>query len=107
LEKKWSSVDKNGVRQFRPFEDLSDFNVGFAIAAKNDKYGFIDKTGKWILPPEFDFVENFAKGLAVVEKEGLYGIADNSGEMLLEPEFYTALLIYEDLIAISQKASGG
>ena len=36
------------------------------------KWGYIDKTGKEVIPIEFDYVSDFSEGLAAVEKNGKY-----------------------------------
>ena len=44
------------------------FSEGLAaVMGKNDKYGFIDKTGKFVIQPQFYRVGDFSEGLAAVE----------------------------------------
>ena len=40
---------------------------------ENDKYGYIDKKGNWVIQPIFDRALNFTEGLAIVEVNGKYG----------------------------------
>lgn len=47
------------------------FFAGLAAAmGKNDKYGYIDKTGKFVIPPQFHRVGDFSEGLAAVMPDG-------------------------------------
>ena len=72
----------------------ADFNedVGLARVEKNDKYGFIDKTGKVVIPLEYDDAWNFKEGLAQYDfKEGLakvkkddkWGRIDTTGKVVV------------------------
>ena len=57
------------------------FSEGLACIKVNDKYGYIDKTGKFVIEPQFDFAQNFSDGLALIayEKEiSLYADGDES-----------------------------
>ncbi len=47
------------------------------------KYGAIDKTGKYIIPPQFDNIESFSEGLALVEVQGKTGYVDRTGKMVI------------------------
>lgn len=40
------------------------------LLADNKKYGFIDKEGNWVIPPQFSDGTNFSEGVASVHKEG-------------------------------------
>ena len=51
------------------------------------KYGFIDKSGKVVIEPQFDWVGAFSEGLARVKKDGKYGFIDKSGKVVIEPQF--------------------
>ena len=46
------------------------------------KYGFIDKSGKMVIEPQFDNAEPFSEGLAQVEKDGKLGFIDKSGKVV-------------------------
>jgi len=37
-------------------------------------WGYIDKTGEWVIKPQFSIAGNFKDGVAVVEINGLYGV---------------------------------
>jgi serine/threonine-protein kinase len=41
----------------------------------NQNWGYIDKTGKFAIPPQFDYAANFSEGLALVsiENQASYG----------------------------------
>ena len=51
------------------------------------KYGFIDKSGKVVIEPQFDDAGGFSEGLARVEKDGKWGFIDKSGKVVIEPQF--------------------
>gem|GEM_PF-5149168 len=55
------------------------------------KWGFIDKTGKFAINPQFGWAEPFSHGIARVwlewaEGTGRYGCIDQSGHYVWEPE---------------------
>lgn len=41
------------------------FNGEYCIIKIGDKYGAIDKTGEWVLPPNFDYIENTEENILV------------------------------------------
>src|SRR5206468_8469070 len=41
-----------------------------------DKYGFIDKTGKEVIPRKYDDARSFSEGLAAVKLNGEWGFID-------------------------------
>src|SRR5262249_58974427 len=46
-----------------------EFSDGLAVAWKDGKYGFIDKSGNWAIPPQYEIVGNFGEGLANVKPD--------------------------------------
>ena len=52
-------------------------------AQKGGKCGYVDKTGKTVIPFKFDTVEEFSDGLALVSVDGLYGYIDETGEIVV------------------------
>lgn len=49
-------------------------------------YGFIDKTGKWIVPSKYNEVENFHDGFSKVLK-GYYGMIDKTGKEIIPTSY--------------------
>ena len=46
----------------------------------NGKYGYINRTGKTVVKPQFNFGSDFSQGLAVVAINGKWGCIDNTGK---------------------------
>jgi len=49
------------------------------------KNGYIDKTGKILIKPQFDYAWPFFEGLAVVKIGDRLGYIDKTGEFIWEP----------------------
>ncbi|WP_435932419.1 WG repeat-containing protein [Moraxella bovoculi] len=56
---------------------------GLAIAKKNNKYGYVDKTGKVVVPIQYDETWFFSEGLAGVKQNGKWGFIDKTGEVVI------------------------
>lgn len=50
-------------------------------------YGFMDPTGKRVIPPMFDAADDFVAGRAIVSKNGFYGLIDTTGKFLIESKY--------------------
>ena len=64
------------------------------------KYGFIDKSGKVVIEPQFDDADLFSEGLVLVEKDGKWGFIDKSGKVVIEPQFDDAEPFSEGLAKV-------
>jgi hypothetical protein len=66
--------------------DARHFSNGLAafIAPDTAKWGFMDKSGKPVIPPRFDAVSRFREGLALVVVDGRQGYIDTAGAMVVE-----------------------
>ena len=53
----------------------------------NRKFGFIDKSGKVVVVPQFDDAGIFREGLAPVAIGKLWGYADKQGRLAITPQF--------------------
>ena len=52
------------------------------------KFGYIDKTGDFVIPPRFDdLCYEYSEGLAAVNVEGKYGFIDKNGDFVIPPQF--------------------
>jgi hypothetical protein len=73
------------------FQHISYFSEGLAVVSTgsvntrshNWKYGYIDMTGKTVIPLIYDWAMDFSEGLAAVRIEGKSGFIDKNGEEAL------------------------
>lgn len=71
---------------FTPSYFYGDFHEGLALIGKDSKWGFIDTTGQFVIPPEYDWAAPFSEdGLARVLKDELWGAINRQGVMVVEP----------------------
>jgi hypothetical protein len=49
----------------------------------NGKWGFIDKTGKEVIPLKYDDARSFSEGLASVNLNGKWGYIDKTGKEVI------------------------
>ncbi len=66
----------------------------------HDRAGFIDHTGKVIIPLCFDKVGAFSEGLARFERDNSWGYIDASGSVVIEPRFHWAEEFSEGLARV-------
>ena len=59
-------------------------------ATDENKWGFIDTTGNWVLQPQFDFCEPYSEGMALIENNERYGFVDLYGELIIDPIYEEA-----------------
>lgn len=58
------------------------------VKSRNNKYGMIDKSGRWAVKPEFvdiDFLGD--NGLRAAKKDGKYGYIDSNGKFIIPPKY--------------------
>lgn len=53
----------------------------------NKKYGYIDKSGKLVIPFGLDDAKSFVGEYAIFKEDGKYGILDKAGKFALNPAF--------------------
>ena len=81
--------DNNKIENFEykdnniSWKDLKPMNV-------ISKYGYIDKTEKFVILPKFDYAEPFSEGLAAVKIKGRFGYINEKGELVISNKFLVA-----------------
>src|SRR5947209_2663389 len=65
----------------------------------NDRWGFIDKGGKMVIPTQFDRAGSFSEGLAEV-RLGRWGYVDSSGKIVINPQFDRASAFNDGLAPV-------
>lgn len=73
----------------RTVRDWPKFVSGVAVVFMNGLYGVIDKTGKIIVPIEYQFITDFKNNLAVFQKDlsipNTKGVMDIRGNIIIKP----------------------
>jgi|HubBroStandDraft_3_1064219.scaffolds.fasta_scaffold60561_2 hypothetical protein len=82
-------IDKQGRQTkldgFGPNAFNSQFHEGLAaVDDQGSLYGYIDPSGKWVIPPQFDYAERFSDGVARVEwrRKREWGYIDKQGRVI-------------------------
>jgi len=101
-------IDKTG-KEIVPageYAAIGDFCDGLAAVRKvdedgNDNWGYIDVTGKVVIPPEYDSARDFSDGFAVAGKGDEAYLLDKSGGRVLLPGYPASFtggiaMIYQD-----------
>lgn len=52
---------------------------------RDGKWGYVNRTGEWVIDPQWRQAEPFSEGRAAVETGGRWGIIDRDGNYMLEP----------------------
>jgi WG containing repeat len=105
-------MDRSGTALFRSDAWLAfDFSGGLAAAAryagypddKFPKWVFIDRTGRFAIPPQYFWVDAFSEGLArvsVAGEVGSTGYIDSQGQFVIPPHLTYGASFHEDLAAV-------
>ena len=88
------------------YKDLY-FSEGLVTIEEKDKVGFMDITGKIIIPPTYNDAQSFSEGLAAVKLNGKYGYIDKSGKMSIPFQFNDAGSFHEGLRASPLTVNNG
>jgi serine/threonine protein kinase len=73
----------------------------------NGKWGFIDKTGKEVIPCKYDYAAHFSEGFAAVELNGKYGYIDKTGKKVIPCKYDAADHFSEGLAAVELNGKWG
>ncbi len=78
----------DSLKQYE-YDDVGTFSEGLAPVKVGGKWGFIDKTGKQIIPCLYDYAwllslnSSFNEGLASVYVGGKWGFINKTGEQII------------------------
>lgn len=90
------------------FEAVGSFWNGRAPVKQHGKYGYIDTTGKLVIPYQFDEAFSYSDSVAIVFKDCKYGILDIQGHITPVDTDYTHVLAFTDGYArVSQRGLMG
>lgn len=91
----------NGIWIIEPEYDRAEaFSESMAVVRKDGKYGYIDVSGRLVIPVKYQDAGSFSAGLAPVCLYGKYGYVDKSGEMVVPFKYSYAFPFSEGLAAV-------
>ena len=81
-------IAKIEMHAYRLNSSRSGFSEGFAcVVNKDGKKGFIDTTGKLVIPCKWDAAGSFVEGFAAVKKDKKWGFIDTIGKLVIPCEW--------------------
>ncbi len=80
-----------------------EFRDGLAKVVKNGQSGFVDTTGREIIPLSFDYVSSFVEGMARFEQARKWGFVDKKGKVVIPATFDFAGSFSEGLAIVERK----
>ena len=88
-EERVGFVDENGAWKisFNNRQTVGTFSQGRSFFLKTHKYGYIDKSGRDIVPAKYKDAYDFSEGLASVARGKYYGYIDLQGNEVITPQF--------------------
>ena len=91
----------------RWYDKMYSFSEGLAKVKLNDKWGFIDKTGREVIPCKYDWINLFLKGLAKVCLNWKWGFVDTTGREVIPCKYDYALNFKDGLAKVELNAKMG
>lgn len=73
------------------------FSEGLVPAAVDNKWGYMNKLGQMVIPPQYDSANDFSEGFAAVRVKDRYGFINKQTDMVCDPRFYRAFRFSEGL----------
>ena len=91
----------------RWYDNIYVFEEGLAGVKLNGKWGFIDKTGKEVIPCKYHFACAFSGGLAKVRLNGKWGFIDKTDKEICPCKYAAADIFSEGLAQVELNGKVG
>ena len=72
------------------------------VVAQEKKAGVIDKTGNFVIFPQYDEIRDFHEGLAAVKNGESWGFVDKTGKEVVSPRYYNVTGFSEGLAGVQR-----
>jgi hypothetical protein len=111
IDGQWCYIDETGKVVIRTsgFDVVGPFTEGLASIGvskrtpdgeEDMKYGYIDRTGRLVIQPQYDETYGFSEGLGRVVMNHKWGFIDKAGKMVIEPHFISAYWFSEGFASV-------
>lgn len=87
----------------KTYEQAQNFSEDLAAVKDGGLWGYIDNTGKVIIPLAYEDAQPFSQGVAGVKINGLWTYIDKSGNMLANFSNYDSVTVFESDYAVVTK----
>jgi len=84
------------------YSDGLIFSEGLAGVSSFKYWGFIDKTGKEVISPRYDYQSSFREGVANVSKNGKYGLIDKNENIIIPFEFDLMSSVFDGAVSVKK-----
>ena len=95
-----------GQKHLKDYDCVDQYAEGYAKVRKNDKNGYIDITGKLVIPLIYDDALCFSEGRAAVSIKGKWGFIDSTGKEVIPMKFYEVYSFHEGMAAVNESKFG-
>jgi hypothetical protein len=85
----------------RSGETAGFFSEGLLAVKTDSLWGYMDRTGVFVIPPRYSFAQPFSEGLASTERWRESGYIDHNGEWQIAPHYVLAQSFYHGLAFVS------
>lgn len=87
-----------------PELNYSAFSEGYLAYKEADLFGYMDSTGKKVIPAQFNYCSSFSRGLAaVVFRTGKTGFINTAKQLLIAPRYDTAFDFHGNFAVVGKK----
>ncbi|MCB0840501.1 MAG: WG repeat-containing protein, partial [Bacteroidetes bacterium] len=76
--------------EYKIITQIENFQDGMARVKIDGKWGYINTTGKIIIPPEYRNAQDFSQGLAAIRFKNGWGYINGQGDIEIKPKFQRA-----------------
>ncbi|MBK9511681.1 MAG: WG repeat-containing protein [Cytophagaceae bacterium] len=84
----WTNFEKKTIVPFVYNQPVEGFENGYARVIKNNKYGLVDRDGKEIIKPQYEYLRSFNDdGLAIFQINKKFGLIDKTNKIVAPPKY--------------------
>lgn len=82
-------IDRHGKTVIKLDSEAKDFHEGLAAVKGSGRtgWGYMDRSGRWVIKPQYRIADDFSEGLAQVMVDRKFGYINKKGEMMIPPRF--------------------